>query len=140
MAGLMSLAEGAALFAEMAVLYEEGVHGALEKACVIIETEARSYPGNYQAGWAPLAESTIAHKATGDSPLRETGEMAESYEHTVQGHSGFVGSNNDKALWAELGTSRGEPPRSVLGLAAQQKGEEAADAVGRELFISITKG
>jgi len=42
MAGLMSLAEGAALFAEMAVLYEEGVHGALEKACVIIETEARS--------------------------------------------------------------------------------------------------
>jgi len=87
-----------------------------------------------------LAESTIAHKATGDSPLLESGAMRDSIQHTVEGKSGFVGSNDDKALWAELGTSRGEPPRSFLSLAAQQKGEEAADAVGRELFISITKG
>jgi hypothetical protein len=140
MAGIMSLAEGAALFAGMAIAVEAGEHDALEKACVIIETEARSYPGNYQTGWSPLAESTIAHKATGDSPLLETGELRDSIQHRVEGRSGFVGSDDDKALWAELGTSRGEPPRSFLGLAAQQKGEEAADTVGRELFTRMTKG
>jgi phage gpG-like protein len=139
-AGMMSLAEGAALFAEMVILYEEGTHDALEKACVIIETEARSYPGEYQPGWSPLAESTIAHKATGDSPLLETGALRDSLQHTVEGHSGFVGSDSDVATFMELGTSRGVPPRSFLGLAAQQKGEEAADAVGLELFTKITRG
>jgi hypothetical protein len=133
----MNLLEAAAKFVAIGIAYEKGVHDALEKACVIIETEAKSYPGEYQTGWAPLAESTIARKATGDSPLRETSEMAESYEHTVQGKSGFVGSDNDKAVWQELGTSRGIPPRSVLGLAAQQKGEEAAHAVGSELFTRM---
>jgi hypothetical protein len=133
----MNLLEAAAKFVAIGVAYEKGVHDALEKACVIIETEAKSYPGEYQTGWAPLKPETIARKATGDSPLRETGEMAESYEHTVQGKSGFVGSNNDKALWMELGTSRGVPPRSVLGLAAQQKGEEAANAIGSELFTKM---
>jgi hypothetical protein len=133
----MNLLEAAAKFVAIGVAYEKGVHDALEKACVIIETEAKSYPGEYQTGWAPLAESTIARKATGDSPLRETSEMAESYEHTVQGKSGFVGSDNDKAVWQELGTSRGIPPRSVLGLAAQQKGEEAAHAIGSELFTKM---
>ena len=133
----MNLTEGAALFVGMGLAYEKGIHDALDKACVIIEDEAKSYPGSYQTGWAPLKPATIARKATGDSPLLETGEMRDSIEHKVEGHSGFVGSNDDKAVWQELGTSRGIPPRSFLGLAAHQKGEEAAEKIGTELFTKM---
>ena len=129
----MNLAEGAAIFARMGILYEAGIHDGLEKACVIIETEAKSYPGEYQKGWASLQPATIAQKSTGDSPLLETGEMRDSIEHQVEGHSGFVGSDNDKAVWQELGTSR-IPPRSFLGLAAQTKAEESANTLGDVLF------
>lgn len=134
----MNLTESAALFIGMRVAYEKGVRDALEKACVIIEEDAKSKPGTYQTGWAPLKPATIAQKTTGDSPLLETGEMRDSIEHTVQGKSGFVGSNNDKAVWQELGTSK-IPPRSFLGLAAHEKGQEAADAIGTELFTKMVK-
>jgi hypothetical protein len=137
MAGLMSLTEGAAAFIAIGVAYEKGVHDALEKACVIIENEAKSYPGEYQTGWAPLKPETIERKATGDSPLLETGAMRDSIQHIVQGKSGFVGSDSDVAVFMEKGTSRGVPPRSFLSLAAQQKGEEAAHAVGSELFTKM---
>lgn len=135
----MNLLEAAAAFIKMGVAYEGGFRDALEKACVILEDEAKSYPGEYQTGWAPLKPETIEQKATGDSPLLETGELRNSYEHTVEGKSGYVGSNDDKAVWQELGTSRGIPPRPVLELAAKTKGEEAADAVGAELFTRMTK-
>lgn len=133
----MNLTQAAATFIKIGVAYEAGIHEALEEACVIIETEAKSYPGEYQSGWAPLKPETIAHKATGDSPLLETGEMRDSYEHTVEGKSGYVGSNDDKAVWQELGTSRGIPPRPVLELAAKTKGKEAADAIASELFVKM---
>lgn len=133
----MNLLEGAAKFIAIGAAYELGIHEALDKACVIIETEAKSYPGEYQPGWAPLKPDTIANKATGDSPLLETGEMRDSIEHTVEGKSGFVGSNSDIAVFQELGTSRGIPPRSFLALAAKTKGEEAADKIGSELFTKM---
>jgi phage gpG-like protein len=133
----MNLTEGAAKFIEIGVAYEANIHEALDKACVVIETEAKSYPGEYQTGWAPLKPETIARKTTGDSPLLETGELRDSYEHMVQGKSGYVGSNDDKAVWQELGTSRGIPPRPVLELAAKTKGEEAAHAIASELFIKM---
>lgn len=133
----MNLGECAALFARMAITYEAGVHDALEKACVVVEDEAKSYPGEYHTGWAPLKPETIASKATGDSPLLETGEMRDSIEHTVRGHSGFVGSNSDIAVYQELGTSRGVPPRSFLKLAAMTKAEESAHTIGATLFTKM---
>ena len=133
----MNLTEAAALFIEIGAAYERNVHEALEKACVIIEDEAKSYPGAYQTGWDPLQPETIARKANGDTPLLETGIMRGSIEHTVEGQSGYVGSNDDVAVFMELGTSRGVPPRSFLALAAQQKGEEAAHAIGSELFTKM---
>jgi hypothetical protein len=132
----MNLLEGAAAFLRMAVLYEEGVALALEEGCKIVEEEAKSVLGSYRYGWPPLQPETIARKATGDSPLLETGEMRDSIEHTVVGHSGFVGSNSDKAVWQELGTSR-IPPRSFLGGAAMRKGEEVAHAVGGKIYTKM---
>ena len=69
----MNLPEGAALFAGMAFAYEKNIHDALDGACLIIEKEAQRVIGTYEYGWPPLSPATIARKATGDSPLRETG-------------------------------------------------------------------
>jgi hypothetical protein len=46
-------------------------------------------------------------------PLLRTGELRDSIEYTVHGNEGAVGSDLDRALWLELGTSR-IPPRSFL--------------------------
>jgi hypothetical protein len=134
---MMTLLQGAALFTEMGVRYQAGIHDALDTACRVIETEAKRVIGTYDYGWTPLQPETIERKATGDSPLLETGEMRDSIEHTVEGKSGHVGSDNDKAVWQELGTSRGIPPRSFLAGAAMHKGHEAARAIGYTLFEAM---
>jgi hypothetical protein len=53
---------------------------------------------------APLAPELA--KDGVNTPLLETGEMRASIEWNADAHHGFVGSNNDKAIWQELGTSR----------------------------------
>jgi hypothetical protein len=50
----------------------------VEKACVMVEKEAKRAIGTYRFGWEPLKPETIAHKTTGDSPLLETGELRDS--------------------------------------------------------------
>jgi hypothetical protein len=49
--------------------------------------------------------------------LLETGELRDSVQWTSEGNQGWVGSNNDRAVWHELGTSK-IPPRSFLAGAA----------------------
>ncbi len=103
---------------------------ALEKAAQVIETEAKRVIGTYDYGWPPLKPATIAQKTTGDSPLLETGEMRDSIEHKVVSHDlAYVGSDNDKAVWHELGTAT-VPARSFLGAAAAGAAHEVCDIVG----------
>lgn len=116
---------------------------ALHKAAEIVETEAKAEIGSYQgsagpfAAWAPLKESTISRKANGDTPLLETGEMRDSIGSVVINHEAHIGSNNDKAVWQELGTSRGIPPRSFLGGAAVRKSGDVRDAIGHTMHGSL---
>jgi hypothetical protein len=121
---------------ELAVAMPAAEHVALEHAAVVIEKEAKRVIGTYDYDWPPLAESTKEQRERAgfpaDEPLLRTGEMRESIEHTVQGHEAYVGSNNDKAVYQELGTSK-IPPRSFLGDAAAHKGHEVAEAVGRTI-------
>lgn len=133
----MNLLQGAAIFSAMALEVEAAKREALEKACDIVETEAKEVIGTYAYGWPPLKPETVARKANGDTPLLETGEMRDSIEHTVLGDSGFVGSNSDIAVYQELGTSRGIPPRSFLGGAAMHKGQEVADAIGQKVVTKL---
>ena len=108
------------LDAGMAANIEHAERSALEWAARAIEREAKDAIGTYRYDWPPLQPETIAKKTTGDSPLLETGEMRDSIEHIVIGHTeAHVGSNNDKALWHELGTKT-IPPRSFLGEAARR--------------------
>jgi phage gpG-like protein len=113
---------------------------ALDRAAMIIQQEAKRVIGTYEYGWPRLKPSTIARKVPGDTPLLETGEMRDSIEYSVSedGKEAFVGSNNPKAVWQELGTSRGIPPRSFLMGAAMHKEAEVNALVGNTVHLSLT--
>jgi hypothetical protein len=66
----------------------------LESAAQIVEDEAKRVIGTYDYGWPKLKPQTIARKATGDSPLLETGDLRESIEHHVDAekHEAYVGA------------------------------------------------
>ena len=95
----------------------------VERGCEMIRDEAQRVIGKGYSDWPPLQPATIADRVKQgyypNKPLLRTGELRESIEITIasDGLSGEVGSNNDKAVWHELGTSR-VPPRSFLREAA----------------------
>ncbi len=115
------------------VAHEE--HKLLEKAAKIVETEAKRVIGTYDYNWAPLAASTLERKAA-DTPLLETGEMRDSIEYAVDGKEAHIFSNNDKALWHELGTSK-VPPRPFLSGALENKSEEIVKQIGQGIVRVI---
>jgi len=89
----------------------------IEEACKIVQKKAKAAIGKEHEEWAPLAESTIADKQKlgfpTPKPLLRTGELRDSIRYTVNGNEGAVGSDLDRAVWQELGTSK-IPPRSFL--------------------------
>lgn len=108
---------------------------ALREASTAVIEEARSLPGHPQPGWPALRPETVARKAAGDSPLLEMGEMRDSYgAKVVSATKAVVGSNDPKALWQELGTERGIPPRPVLKTAAVTKEREVRGILIRVVF------
>jgi phage gpG-like protein len=111
----MDLLQAALKLALAAETLPKRINELLEKSAQLVEDEAKASLGTYQEGWPPLKPGTIAGKATGDSPLLETGDLRMSIEHHVdaEAHEAYVGSNNPKARWHELGTSR-IPPRTFL--------------------------
>ena len=128
----------AAFLPALALEIEHEKHQALEKAAVIVETEAKRVLGTHDYGWVPLKPETIARKANGDTPLLETGEMRESIEHIVKKDEAQIGSNNDKALWHELGTSR-IPPRPFLSGALHHKADDIVKMIGQNI-VKVIEG
>jgi len=120
------------------VAMEAARHRALDRGGEIIETEAKRVIGTYDYGWELLAESTLARKSA-DTPLLETGEMRDSISHQVVGDSVQIGSDNQKAVWHELGTSR-IPPRSFLMGAAMHVGKKAALTVAEGVLERLLGG
>jgi hypothetical protein len=53
-------------------------------------------------------------------------------------HEAYVGSNNQKALWHELGTSR-IPPRPFLATAAAAKHAEIGELIGQKFHALLVK-
>jgi hypothetical protein len=103
----------------------------------VVEAKAKGLIGHPHSWWPPLAPETLKRKDGVNTALLETGEMRDSIEHTVVDHEhGYVGSNNDKAVWHELGTSR-VPPRSFLGAAAALEGPAVAKMAGEVMSATI---
>jgi HK97 gp10 family phage protein len=98
---------------------------ALQRIGEATQDVARAMPGVEHSFWPPLAESTIEDKVRKGfpvpSPLRRTGEMAESYKYELRpGELAVaVGSEEKTALFHEFGTSR-MPPRPVLSRAMME--------------------
>ena len=99
---------------ELDIPVEAVVEAAAEKA--------RAAIGTYGYGWPQLAASTQADRVSrgyaANEPLLRTGEMRGSIGHmaalSAEGAEGVVYSTDVVAVWQELGTSRGIPPRSFL--------------------------
>jgi len=140
---IFSLTGFAAHLLTMRADVELAMEAAVERACQMVETEAKDSLGHYHRGWPRLQPETIARKATGDSPLLETGEMRDSIEHTVvrEGREihGYVGSNSDIAVYQELGTKT-IPARSFLMGAAMRKEREVVEMTGRLVMGAMMQG
>jgi HK97 gp10 family phage protein len=113
---------------------EHSGHKILERTCVLLENSAKEALGTYEFGWAPLKPETIARKATGDSPLLETGATRESIQHNVDanGKEAHVGTDLEYAKYLEFGTSR-IPARPFLGGALIAKEHEIGEGVLAEV-------
>jgi phage gpG-like protein len=138
MSGVMSLAGFASLLQEAVRSMPVLLHAAMEHAAQVVEAEAKRVIGTHEYGWPPLAESTLARKSA-DTPLLETGEMRDSIEHYSSFDNAVIGSNNDKAVWHELGTNR-IPPRPFLSGAAQHKAEEVRDIIAETVIGHLKTG
>jgi hypothetical protein len=99
------------------------------RACEMVCAEAKRVIGEGYPEWPALSPETLAKKMM-NTPLLETGELRASIEWQSHGLEGAVGSNNDKAVWQELGTSR-IPPRSFLVGAATHMGPEIEKMAAR---------
>jgi phage gpG-like protein len=95
-------------------------HAIIMKACIMIANAAKEALGTYEFGWVSLKPETIARKMRGDSPLLETAELKNSIQWNASGNTGAVGTDLDRGMWMEFGTSK-IPPRSFLAAAAQQQ-------------------
>ena len=115
----------------------------IEKACRMVEKEAKTAIGTYRFEWTPLQPETVARKARGDTPLLETGELRDSIEHIVGREGtevvGYVGTNNPIAKYHELGT-RHIPPRSFLGEAAMRQEHKIHEMMERTIAATFDRG
>jgi phage gpG-like protein len=103
-------------------------HEGLERGAHLLETRAKEAMGTYTYGWPPLKAETVARKATGDSPLLETGAMRDSIHSVIEGHTAVVASDDPKAAWHEFGTVK-MPARSFLGEPARRYEAEIVEAM-----------
>jgi len=97
---------------------------AMIRACVLVQSDAMLRIGHYQAAvgpfpkWQQLAAETQAERArlgyTPNDPLLRTGDLARSIQFTIEGDTGYVGSDDPVAVYQELGTAR-IPARPFLG-------------------------
>lgn len=120
------------------------MHESMEKACEIVEKEAKRVIGTYDYGWPQLAESTQKDREakgfSANDPLLRTGEMRDSIEHRVGlefgNVVGIVGTDNPIAKYQELGTAK-IPPRSFLGGAAMAKEHEVRAILGLGAYTAL---
>lgn len=118
--GIMNLAQAAARMAAAEADLEAARAPMLAAACQMVAEKSRGLIGHPQPSWPQLAPETIKRKDGVASPLLETGEMRDSIEWNADSNHGYVGSNLDRALFIECGTSK-MPPRSFLALAAMEE-------------------
>ena len=132
----------------------EAAEGAMERACQLVEHEAKADLGTYQGAmppftaWAELADSTKADRVrqgfTENDPGLRSGKMRDSIGHSVEAVAldqveGIVGSEDDNLVWFELGTATQEA-RSVLGGALVREEDAVVEILGRAAHWALSGG
>lgn len=141
-----SMAGLALQLGEIAVAQHRMEANALEKCAKLVEQRAKAKLGEYQdaagpfAGWADLADATKADRVNKgypeDDPLLRTGALRDSIEHTVQGSEAQVGSDEDTAVYLELGTKH-MSPRSFLGGALAETLDDVKTIIGEDAVAAL---
>lgn len=132
------------------------LHYAVKDAVKLVQKTARDKIGHYQdqvaapnggigyfPAWEQLADSTEREKeAKGyplDAPLLRTGELRDSIKGEAVGLKGIVGSDEDDAVYHEMGTEH-MPPRPVFGPAGAETEHEVQkmllEALAGALFFA----
>jgi hypothetical protein len=83
-----------------------------------------------------LDRAAICHRSHVRTGICETNTRARASSAT----EAHIGSNNDKAVWQELGTSRGIPPRPFLAGALHHKADEVVLIIGDEIEGLLSTG
>lgn len=94
-----------------------------------------------KAGWIEGKEALgyTGHRSATDPLLRE-GHLEASYTHISAGYAAVVGSDDDVAVWQEMGTPNARypiPPRSVLGAAAFRMTPGILEQLGARVVWAI---
>lgn len=126
-------------------------YSALDMIGRLVRDRAQAKIGTYQnssggfPGWPELSEYTKAERValgfSENEPLYRRGELRDSIRYEVDASLRFVtiGSDLDKALWNEVGTTIA-PPRPFLGPAAFESRDEIANIVGHAYVRGVTQG
>lgn len=141
----MTLLQFVTVITRVAITLPIARHTALEHACQIVEDKAKRLIGTYDADpqWPELADATkedrVRQGFSENEPLLRTGELRDSIHHTVIGDTGHVGSDDNKAVWQELGT-KSIPPRSFLKSALVSEAHAIEHAIGRAIHAHLSSG
>jgi phage gpG-like protein len=120
MTGVMSILEFVAKTKAIEHDLKKVEHAIIARACEMVCAEAKRVIGEGYPEWPALSPETLARKMM-NTPLLETGELRGSIEWNAEGNEGFVGSNLEKAVWHELGTSRIPPRPFLMGAAIRME-------------------
>lgn len=147
---IFSPLEFAERLVEIAILENEVLHEGLKQAAKLVEKTAKDEIGHYQPEvgnfpeWAELKESTQEQRVrqgyTPNDPLLRSGELRDSISSEVEGLEAAIGSDSDIMVYQEFGTSKGIPPRPVLGPAAYRNKDNICKIIGAAAVTGIMGG
>jgi hypothetical protein len=116
------------------------------RVAVLVEAEAKKELGTYQseggpfAAWPELADATkddrVKKGFSENEPGLRTGDMRDSIHHASDHEGASIGSDDDKLVWFELGTSK-QPPRSVLGMAVVHEEKPIVEILGGSVVSAL---
>jgi phage gpG-like protein len=116
---------------------KEVEHAIVARACEMVCAEAKRVIGEGYPEWPALSPETLAHKM-GKGPLLETGELRDSIQWNSEGNQGFVGTDNEKGLWHELGTTKIPPRPFLMGAAIRM--EPLIHAMAAKAVVAVMMG
>ena len=136
---------------------EKSQHDLVKNLAADGQKTAKGMFGEYQPGWAPLAERTLkTHEQnaasilgefpTTDTPLFVTGHLRDSVKKTVQKNESAVGTDEEAMLTQEFGApnpwpnAKPIPPRPVFEPTAHQVYDRMPEHVKKTVGVVFKHG